>query len=212
MSAPDVVVVGAGPAGLAAAATLGRHGAAVTVVDEQEQPGGQIYRRPPAGFTPPTAPSSAGRALLAEATAAPGVRWLADTTVWGVLGTRAGLDGYAGDQPAPGRYRVATHGPAGVRLLEPRAVLLTAGAYDLPVPFPGWTLPGVLTAGGVQTFVKAQGLLPGGRFVLAGGHPLLLVVAAQLVRAGARVVEVALVQRRRDLLPGPAGLAAVAGA
>ncbi|MEU7998404.1 NAD(P)/FAD-dependent oxidoreductase [Micromonospora sp. NPDC049060] len=212
MSAPDVVVVGAGPAGLAAAATLGRHGAAVTVVDEQEQPGGQIYRRPPAGFTPPAAPSAAGRALLAEATAAPGVRWLADTTVWGVLGTRAGLDGYAGEQPPPGRYRVATHGPAGVRLLEPRAVLLTAGAYDLPVPFPGWTLPGVLTAGGVQTFVKAQGLLPGGRFVLAGGHPLLLVVAAQLVRAGARVVEVALVQRRRDLLPGPAGLAAVAGA
>lgn len=169
MSAPDVVVVGAGPAGLAAAAILGRHGAAVTVVDEQEQPGGQIYRQPPAGFTPPAGSSSAGRALLAEATAAAGVRWLADTTVWGVLGTRAGLDGYAGDQPAPGRYRVATHGPAGVRLLEPRAVLLTAGAYDLPVPFPGWTLPGVLTAGGVQTFVKAQGLLPGGRFVLAGG-------------------------------------------
>ncbi|MEV4466454.1 FAD-dependent oxidoreductase [Micromonospora echinofusca] len=212
MSAPDVVVVGAGPAGLAAAAVLGRHGAAVTVVDEQEQPGGQIYRRPPAGFTPPKAPAAAGRALLAEAAAAPGVRWLADTTVWGVLGTRAGLDGYAGQQPAPGRHRVATHGPAGVRLLEPRAVLLTAGAYDLPVPFPGWTLPGVLTAGGVQTFVKAQGLLPGGRFVLAGGHPLLLVVAAQLVRAGARVVEVALVQRRRDLLPGPAGLAALAGA
>ncbi|RGC65700.1 Hydrogen cyanide synthase subunit HcnB [Micromonospora sp. MW-13] len=212
MSAPDVVVVGAGPAGLAAAATLGRHGAAVTVVDEQEQPGGQIYRQPPAGFTPPAGSSPAGRALLAEATAAPGVRWLADTTVWGVLGTRAGLDGYAGDQPPPGRYRVATHGPVGVRLLEPRAVLLTAGAYDLPVPFPGWTLPGVLTAGGVQTFVKAQGLLPGGRFVLAGGHPLLLVVAAQLVRAGARVVEVALIQRRRDLLPGPAGLAAAAGA
>ncbi|MGN9767925.1 NAD(P)/FAD-dependent oxidoreductase [Micromonospora sp. SD12] len=212
MSAPDVVVVGAGPAGLAAAAVLGRHGAAVTVVDEQEQPGGQIYRQPPAGFTPPKAPAAAGRALLAGAAAAPGVRWLADTTVWGVLGTRAGLDGYAGQQPAPGRHRVATHGPAGVRLLEPRAVLLTAGAYDLPVPFPGWTLPGVLTAGGVQTFVKAQGLLPGGRFVLAGGHPLLLVVAAQLVRAGARVVEVALVQRRRDLLPGPAGLAALAGA
>ncbi|MFG1780055.1 NAD(P)/FAD-dependent oxidoreductase [Micromonospora sp. NPDC049048] len=212
MSAPDVVVVGAGPAGLAAATTLGRHGATVTVVDEQEQPGGQIYRRPPAGFTPPAAPAAAGRALLAEATAAPGVRWLADTTVWGVLGTRAGLDGYAGEQPPPGRHRVATHGPPGVRLLEPRTVLLTAGAYDLPVPFPGWTLPGVLTAGGVQTFVKAQGLLPGGRFVLAGGHPLLLVVAAQLVRAGARVVEVALIQRRRDLLPGPAGLAAVAGA
>ncbi|MEU2610951.1 NAD(P)/FAD-dependent oxidoreductase [Micromonospora sp. NPDC007271] len=210
MNAPDVVVVGAGPAGLAAAATLGRHGATVTVVDEQERPGGQIYRRPPTGFTPASGPAAAGVALLAEAASTPGVRWLNDTTVWAVLGTRAGLDGFTGRPPTPGRHRVATHGPDGVHLLEPRAVLLTAGAYDLPVPFPGWTLPGVLTAGGVQAFVKAQGLLPGDRFVLAGGHPLLLVVAAQLVRAGARVVEVALLQHHRDLLVGPAGLAAVA--
>ncbi|MBO4206575.1 NAD(P)/FAD-dependent oxidoreductase [Micromonospora echinofusca] len=212
MSAPDVVVVGAGPAGLAAVATLGRYGATVTVVDEQERPGGQIYRRPPAGFEPLAGPPAAGAALLAEATGTPGVRWRNDTTVWGVLGARAGLDGFVGGSPTPGRHRVATYGPTGVELLEPRAVLLTAGAYDLPVPFPGWTLPGVLTAGGVQAFVKAQGLLPGNRFVLAGGHPLLLVVAAQLVRAGARVVEVALLPHRRDLVVGPAGLAAaVAG-
>ncbi|GAB3136888.1 NAD(P)/FAD-dependent oxidoreductase [Micromonospora sonneratiae] len=211
MTATDVVVVGAGPAGLAAAATLGRHGATVTVVDEQEQPGGQIYRQPPAGFTRPASHVTAGQTLITEATAAPNVQWLTDTTVWGILGTRAGLDGYGGTEPS-GRYRVATHGPTGAGVLEPRGVLITSGAYDLPVPFPGWTLPGVLTAGGVQTFVKAQGLLPGSRFVLAGGHPLLLVVAAQLVRAGARVVEVAMTQRRRDLLVGPAGLAAMAGA
>jgi len=181
-------------------------------VDEQKPPGGQICRQPPAGFPRPPRQVTAGRALIAEATATPNVRWLADTTVWGILGTRAGLDGYGGTETSPGRYRVATYGPAGTSLLEPRGVLITSGAYDLPVPFPGWTLPGVLTAGGVQTFVKAQALLPGSRFVLAGGHPLLLVVAAQLVRAGARVVEVALAQHRRDLLVGPAGVAAAAGA
>ncbi|MEV6521741.1 FAD-dependent oxidoreductase [Longispora sp. NPDC051575] len=208
---PDVVVVGAGPAGLAATATLSRHGATVVVVDEQERPGGQIYRQPPAGFTRPGGMAKAGRALLDAAHAAPGVSWLPDTTAWGVFGTRAGLDPYAGGEPPPGRMRVATHGPAGGRILEPRALLLTAGAYDLPVPFPGWTLPGVLTAGGVQAFVKAQGLLPGRRFVLAGGHPLLLVVADQLLRAGADVAEVAFSQRPRDLIPGPAGLLAALG-
>ncbi|GAA1640090.1 NAD(P)/FAD-dependent oxidoreductase [Catellatospora bangladeshensis] len=208
---PDVVVVGAGPAGLAAAATLGRHGADVLVVDEQQRPGGQIYRQPPAGFTRPGRQAKAGRALLAEAESTPNVRWLPDSTAWGVFGTRAGLDDYAGPAPGPGRIRVGVHTPDGGRVLEPSALVLTAGAYDLPVPFPGWTLPGVLTAGGVQTFVKAQGLLPGHRFVLAGGHPLLLVVAAQLVDAGARVVEVAFSQHPRVLLPGPRDLLAAFG-
>ncbi|WP_144122958.1 NAD(P)/FAD-dependent oxidoreductase [Catellatospora sichuanensis] len=212
MSNPtDVVVVGAGPAGLAAAATLGRHGARVTVVDEQQRPGGQIYRQPPTGHTRTGRRTEAGRALLAEAAAAPHLDWLPDTVAWGVFGTRAGLDDYAGPAPAPGRLRLGVHTPDGGRTLEPAALVLTAGAYDLPVPFPGWTLPGVLTAGGVQTFLKAQGLLPGRRFVLAGGHPLLLVVAAQLVAAGAHVVEVAFSQHLRTLLPGPRDLAAAVG-
>ena len=209
---PDVAVVGAGPAGLAASTVLAGHGARVLVVDEQQRPGGQIYRQPPASFTAGGAPAgtglAAGRRLLAAADGA-GVRWWPGTVAWGVFG---GLDDFAAAEPPPdGRLRLATHGPGGTRLVHPRRLLLTAGAYDLPVPFPGWTLPGVLTAGGVQVFVKAQRLVPGRRFVLAGAHPLVLVVAAQLVAAGARVAEVALAVRRPPARAALAGLRAVPG-
>ncbi|GAA3514885.1 NAD(P)/FAD-dependent oxidoreductase [Actinocatenispora rupis] len=208
----DVAVVGAGPAGLAAVDVLASHGARVLVVDEQPRAGGQIHRQPPATFAAATVP--AGRALLAVAERAD-VDWWWRTAGWGVFGGHAGLDDFAGSTPADradgdGPMRLAVHGPDGARTVRPRAVLLTAGAYDLPVPFPGWTLPGVLTAGGVQVFVKSAHLLPGRRFVLAGAHPLLLVVAAQLVAAGAEVAEVLLVRRPRAgallrMLPAAAG-------
>jgi NADPH-dependent 2,4-dienoyl-CoA reductase/sulfur reductase-like enzyme len=219
---PDVAVVGAGPAGLAAATVLADHGARVLVVDEQHRPGGQIYRQPPATFTAHGAPAGtaipAGRRLLAAAAEAP-VRWWPGTVAWGVFGAGAGLDDFAAaavpddaaDVVGGTRLRLATHGPAGTRLVHPRLLLLTAGAYDLPVPFPGWTLPGVLTAGGVQVFVKAQRLVPGRRFVLAGAHPLVLVVAAQLLAAGAEVAEVALAVRRPALAAALRALPAVAG-
>ncbi|BCJ33649.1 pyridine nucleotide-disulfide oxidoreductase [Actinocatenispora thailandica] len=211
---PDVAVVGAGPAGLAAATVLAEHGADVLVVDEQLRPGGQIYRQPPASFTERGGPAGtaipAGRRLLSAAADAP-VRWWPGTVAWGVFGAGAGLDDFAAADAPPGRLRLATHGPAGTRLVHPRLLLLTAGAYDLPVPFPGWTLPGVLTAGGVQVFVKAQRLVPGRRFVLAGAHPLVLVVAAQLIAAGAEVAEVALAVRRPGVAAAWRALPAVAG-
>ncbi len=74
--------------------------------------------------------------------------------------------------------------------LQTQALILAPGAYDRPIAFPGWTLPGVMTAGAVQTLLKSQTVLPGRRFVLAGSGPLQLLVAAQLVKAGADVVAV----------------------
>lgn len=205
---PQVLIVGAGPAGLAAAVTAAHHGAQVLVVDEQARPGGQIWRRPDPGAGGPdplAGPAyTAGRALLARAGAHPRITFAHDTTAWGVFGTRTTPDGFAAPPgaPVPEGPRVAVHGPAGVEILLPRALLLTAGAYDLPVPMPGWTLPGFFTVGGIQALLKGHRTLAGRRIVLAGAHPLLLIAAAQLVRAGADVAEVAFAQS----LPGPAEL------
>lgn len=89
-------------------------------------------------------------------------------------------------------------GPSGCYLLHARAVLLAPGCYERPLAFPGWTLPGVMGAGAIQGFVKSQQLVPGDRFVLAGSHPLQLVVADQLLAAGAQVAAVVFTQRKEQ--------------
>lgn len=78
--------------------------------------------------------ADAGRALLAEAAGTPNLDWLPDTTAWGVFGTRAGLDDYAGPAPQSGRIRLGVHTPAGGRALEPAALVLTAGAFTAQPP------------------------------------------------------------------------------
>ena len=206
MERAEVVVVGAGPAGLAAAALLGEHGADVLVVDEQRAAGGQIWRRPQAGLEGVPPP---GRAAVAAAERAPGVRWALETSVWAVFGLAAPLDGFAGG-PDDG-IAVGLDGPGGIRRVAAERVLLATGAYDLPVAFPGWTLPGVMGAGAVQAFVKSQSLLPGRRFVLAGAHPLLVTIADQLLTAGGEVALLAFAGRRPSAVEAAAALPAVPG-
>jgi len=210
----DVAVVGAGPAGLAAAIVLAEHDADVVLVDEQARPGGQIYRQPPATFAdaalPPGPRYARGRGLLAAADAA-AFRRLGGTIVWGIFepddAEAVRLNGSA---PSPS-WLLALAGDAGLERLAVRNVLVATGAYDLPVAFPGWTLPGVMAAGGVQAFVKSQKLLPGRRFVLAGAHPLLLLVADQLLAAGADVAAVALAQPRPAITDAVAAAARLRG-
>jgi NADPH-dependent 2,4-dienoyl-CoA reductase/sulfur reductase-like enzyme len=197
----DLLVVGAGPAGLAGALAAARQGLEVLVVDEQAEPGGQIFRRPagaPAGAVPRA--YAWGAELLAQAMAHPRIRWRAGATAWGVFGAdpEARVDG-RGDAA----LTLAVHGDAGPAELPGRALLVATGAYDLPPAFPGWTLPGVMTAGGVQALVKGQEVVPAGRVVLAGSHPLLLVVADQLLAAGVELAEVAVA----GALPSLRGLA-----
>jgi NADPH-dependent 2,4-dienoyl-CoA reductase/sulfur reductase-like enzyme len=173
-AAYDVVIVGAGPAGLAAAATTAGAGLATLLLDENPTPGGQIYR---AVTTTPVEKRSilgedywAGASLVAEARAS-GAEIVQGATVWSLDAAR--------------ELGVSAGGVS--RLLRARRVILATGALERPFPIPGWTLPGVMTAGAVQTLLKGSGLVPEGRLVLAGTGPLLWLLAAQLLRAGGRI-------------------------
>lgn len=190
----DLAIVGAGPAGLAAAEVAADLGLRVAVIDEQPRPGGQIYRQPPAEFR--VGDWLAGRAyrkgrdLVARVAGRQDIVWLTGAIASGVFRTGDG-DGFA----------VILERDGSVEEHEAARLLVAPGCYDMPVIFPGWNLPGVMAAGGIQAFVKSQRLIPGERFVFAGTHPLQLVVADQLAAAGAEVAGVYFAQ------PSSAGLA-----
>lgn len=184
---PRLAVVGAGPAGLAAALAAAARGVQVTLVDAADQAGGQFYRQPAAalGARRPQALHHQWRTWerlrdgLERHRAAGRITHLTDHHVWCV----------ARDSPS-GAFAVhALLGPAqedGVTV-RADAVLLATGGYERVLPFPGWTLPGVVTAGGAQAMLKGGLVLPGRTVVVAGTGPLLLPVAAGLAAAGARV-------------------------
>jgi NADPH-dependent 2,4-dienoyl-CoA reductase/sulfur reductase-like enzyme len=167
----DVVVVGAGPAGLAAACSAAEAGRRVCLVDDNAAPGGQIWRRSLA---------SASSTPVARGASA---RWLRKIEGGGIA-LRSGWR--ALEAPAPGLLRIAQIGE--VQDLGYASLILASGARELFLPFPGWTLPGVYGVGGLQAFVKSGFDIRGKRILLAGTGPLLIAVAAALKRAGGRVV------------------------
>ncbi|WP_031014750.1 NAD(P)/FAD-dependent oxidoreductase [Streptomyces sp. NRRL F-5727] len=179
----DLAIVGAGPAGLAAAVTAAALGRSVTLLDAGARPGGQYYRHPePAlGAVRPQAlhhdwAAFAGREAELRAYERAGrIRYLAEHQVWSVTGAGADWTVHSRTDEEAGRP------------VRARAVLLATGAYERQLPFPGWTLPGVVGAGGAQAMLKSGLVLPGRRVVVAGSGPLLLAVAASLAAAGARV-------------------------
>ncbi|MFB6530799.1 NAD(P)/FAD-dependent oxidoreductase [Streptomyces sp. NPDC056399] len=180
----DLVVVGAGPAGLAGAVAAGELGLSVALLDSSTRPGGQFYRHPaPAlGARRPEALHHdwAAFADLSRRLDASRADHLTGHHVWSVVKENDGtwtvhaLAGADGSADAPVRIRA-------------RALLLATGAYERHLPFPGWTLPGVVGAGGAQAMLKSGLVLPGRSVVVAGSGPLLLAVASSLAAAGARV-------------------------
>lgn len=182
----DLAIVGAGPAGLAAAVTAARLGLRVTLLDAGERPGGQFYRHPAPGLgaTRPQAlhhdwPAFATREAALRAHVSAGrIRYLPFHHVWTVV-PNDDRDGWALHAVAGPEETAAT--------VTARAVLLATGAYERQLPFPGWTLPGVIGAGGAQAMLKGGLVLPGRRVVVAGSGPLLLAVAGSLAAAGATV-------------------------
>jgi NADPH-dependent 2,4-dienoyl-CoA reductase/sulfur reductase-like enzyme len=180
VSLRPLVIVGAGPAGMAAAIAAADAGVPVLVVDENLRPGGQIYRQPPTAFPQdePTSDFPARGAALLRRFQHERIELLSGATAWGLF--------------SPNRLAVSRGESS--RLIEPEHLVLAPGAYEYLPPFPGWTLPGVMTPGGAQAMVKTMHVLPGRRALVAGTGPFLLVVAEQLSRAGmdvAGVVEMA---------------------
>lgn len=195
MSDP-VAIIGAGPAGLSCARRLAAHGLPVLLIDDNAQAGGQYFRQlPPAFRVAPGAKlardQARAEALLATL-AQPLVTWWPDTTVWA--------------QPEP--LTLAYAGRAGAGRIRVRAIVVAAGAHDRPLPFHGWDLPGVMTAGGCLNLIKGQGMIPGGRIGLVGNGPLLLVVAYSLLKAGAEIAVIAEAAPRAAWLGQLPGLAA----
>jgi hypothetical protein len=172
--AVDFAIVGAGPAGLAAAKVAADCGLEVVLLDEQPTPGGQIWR----GVSKSDASLSGvlgaeyalGRART-EIVSDPRISYRPGATVWEVTRSRAIHYSIAGKAHA----------------LKAKKVLLATGALERPMPFPGWTLPGVMTAGAGQILLKSSGLVGNGKTVLAGSGPLLYLLAVQYLRAGATI-------------------------
>ena len=170
----DVAVIGAGPAGLAAASVCARAGLATVLFDEQPVPGGQIYRS--VTTTPVKRDSILGADYwaggeLAQRFLTSGAQYVPDATVWNLTRER--------------EIGVSVAGSA--RLLTAARVILATGALERPFPIPGWTLPGVMTAGAGQILLKSSGLIPDGRTIIAGCGPLPWLIAWQYLNAGARI-------------------------
>ena len=181
----DVLVLGAGPAGMAAAVQAAACGLSVTLLDEQEAAGGQVYRAPPSAFGPlPATPDTVRGAALRQAVGACGARHLPQRRAWFV---------------EPG-FRVHVVGPAGRELHEAPRLILATGAYERVVPAPGWTLPGVVGLAAATVMLKAEGVLPGRRTVVAGVGPLLAAVAVGILKAGGEVAAVIDLARPGDWL------------
>lgn len=186
----DAIVIGAGPAGMMAAATLSEGGARTLVVDEQPAPGGQIYRAVErntdnASLSAVLGTDYAGGAALAARMRASAAELRFNTSAW-----RIDADG-----------TVWTKADGKVERLQATTLVIASGAMERPVPVPGWTLPGVMTVGALQIMLKDAGLRPCGRLVLAGCGPLFYLFAAQCLEAGVSDLVLLDTAKRANLIP-----------
>lgn len=193
---PDLLVLGAGPAGTGAAIAASACGLNTVVVDSAFTSGGQVYRAMPATFqrrdeAPVDSDLLTGEQLrkaLIECNA----ELVFDRLVWSV-----GRD-----------LRVDTMGSNGPEHWRPKALLVATGAHERVVPFPGWTLPGVIGLAAATTLLKSQLVLPGRQTLVAGCGPLLALVAATIVKHGGQVVAVLDLASRAEWLQATPALLA----
>ncbi len=182
-----VAIVGAGPAGMSAAISLAECGIRSIVIDENGGLGGQIYRQSPSTLRSSkfTQSKEASRGLQLKQhfqSFTEKIEYLPNTKVWGVW-----------------EKQLAVTGQDGWHLIDAEHLLLATGAYEYVPPFPGWTMPGVLTPGAAQLMVKSMHIAPGRRVLIAGTGPFLLVVANALHDAGVEVAGVVESVRRSEV-------------
>jgi NADPH-dependent 2,4-dienoyl-CoA reductase/sulfur reductase-like enzyme len=170
----QLLVIGAGPAGMAAAQTAASHGVEVAIVDEQAQAGGQIYRNvdssPLADISQLGKDYVFGRQIVQSFRHAK-LDYFANSAVWYL--DKSGELGIVGD----GVHRRVTA----------ERIVIACGAQERPMPFPGWDKAGVMTAGAGQILMKSAAMVPTQAPVLAGSGPLLLLLAWQYLRAGVSI-------------------------
>jgi len=173
MNRLDVLIVGAGPAGMAAAVAARRVGLDVMVIDDQPAPGGQIWRsiETSARRDDILGPSYVEGRAAAEAFRASGAAYRPRTQLWRI---------------EPGFHAFVSRDRRSQEI-KAKALILATGAQERPVPFPGWTLPGVLTVGAAQILLKNAGQVPAGPVWVAGSGPLPLLYMVQLLRAGGQI-------------------------
>lgn len=167
----QLLIIGSGPAGLAAAVTASNNGISCALLDEQASPGGQIYR------SIESVPEQRAQVLgteyqrgkkLAEAFRVSDVDYFPETKVWSLSRDR----------------EVGILHNEQSKFISADQILVASGAIERPVPFPGWTLPGVMQAGAGQILFKSSGVIPSDGVVLAGSGPLLLLLAWQYMQVG----------------------------
>jgi len=175
MREAPVLVVGGGPAGASAAATIAEAGLSVLLIEQRDQLGGAIHRQPAPGneihIWRPARHRRNWSALTARLQASAGRIETRTQTVF------LGVDG-------EGRFLFDDRRAGRVFACRPRGAIVAVGAVETIRPFPGWELPGVMTAGGAQVLLKETGRPPDGPILVAGNGPLLLALSAQLAKAG----------------------------
>lgn len=191
----EIAIVGAGPAGVSAAITAAKVGAKVTLIDENSKPGGQYFKQLTLD-QPTDLPGNLGinadnGAELISGLEHPRIQLLTDTMVWGI---------------SEEDLHLKLYGRGESESLKADKIIIASGAYERLMPFQGWTLPGVMTAGGAQLMMKSQGILPGQKFLIAGTGPLLQLAAVQLLEAGGEVAAILELQSKKEFLLNAAKL------
>ena len=184
----DLAIIGAGPAGLAAACQASELGLKTTVFDEQRTPGGQIYRNV----------EHVAEQRIADLDILGEEYWQGYNLVREFRNSDADYkpDSLIWDIDTAGGLSIRADNGKNVYRVKAKHVLITTGAQERPVPIPGWTLPGVMSAGAAQTLLKSAGIVPDVPVIIAGSGPLLYLIAWQLLQAGVEIRSLLFTSRR----------------